>query len=133
MIYVLDTDILTLLAHEGSNAAANVRRRIVDLPDDAIATTIVNYEEQIRGWMAYLSSAKTVEAELWLRASKRTYWARDAGYWGLRRGATTKRLKLYESLRRSNEVSGPKKIASRRVGPEMALLLRCRASTTRTA
>src|SRR5579859_7853425 len=64
MIYVLDTDILSLLAHHRSQEAAHIRRRIVDLPDDAVATTIVNYEEQIRGWMAYLSRAKTPQTEI---------------------------------------------------------------------
>ena len=46
MIYVLDTDILTFLAHEGSREAANIRRRIVDVSDeDSVATTVVNYED----------------------------------------------------------------------------------------
>ncbi len=59
MIYVLDTDILSLLAHEGSREAANIRRRVVDTPENSVATTVVNYEEQIRGWMAYLTRAKS--------------------------------------------------------------------------
>jgi predicted nucleic acid-binding protein len=53
MTYVLDTDILSLLAHRDSPEAPRIRRRIAELPaEDAVVTTIVNYEEQIRagGW-----------------------------------------------------------------------------------
>ncbi len=65
MNYVLDTDILSLLAQKGSREGANIRRRLVELPPgDTVATTIVNYEEQIRGWMALLRSAKSTSAEL---------------------------------------------------------------------
>src|ERR1700722_12242601 len=65
MIYVLDTDILSLLGHEDSHEAPRLRRRIVELPStDAVVTTVVNYEEQIRGWIAALSHAKSSEAEI---------------------------------------------------------------------
>ncbi|HEY8668445.1 MAG TPA: type II toxin-antitoxin system VapC family toxin [Tepidisphaeraceae bacterium] len=65
MIYVLDTDILSLLAHRDSPEAPRIRRRIAELPmEDAVVTTIINYEEQIRGWMAVLSRARTSKAEV---------------------------------------------------------------------
>jgi tRNA(fMet)-specific endonuclease VapC len=65
MIYVLDTDILSLLAHQDSPEAPRIRRRIAELPaDDSIATTVINYEEQMRGWMALLSRARTAKSEI---------------------------------------------------------------------
>ena len=58
MIYVLDTDILSLLGHEDSPEAPRIRRRIAQLsPDDSVVTTVINFEEQMRGWMAALSRA----------------------------------------------------------------------------
>lgn len=65
MIYVLDTDILSLLAHQDSPEAPRVRRRIAELlEEDAVVTTIINYEEQMRGWMAALSRSKSPKAEV---------------------------------------------------------------------
>lgn len=65
MIYVLDTDILSLLAHQDSPEAPRIRRRIAELPrEDAVVTTIINYEEQMRGWMAALSRSKSAKAEV---------------------------------------------------------------------
>jgi tRNA(fMet)-specific endonuclease VapC len=65
MIYTLDTDILSLLAHQDSPEAPRIRRRIAELPEeDAVVTTIINYEEQMRGWMAALSQAKSAKAEI---------------------------------------------------------------------
>jgi tRNA(fMet)-specific endonuclease VapC len=65
MTYVLDTDILSLLAHEDAPEAPRIRRRIAELPaENPVVTTVVNYEEQIRGWMAALGKAKSSKSEI---------------------------------------------------------------------
>jgi tRNA(fMet)-specific endonuclease VapC len=65
MTYVLDTDILSLLGHKDSPEAPRIRRRIAELPaEDSIVTTIINFEEQMRGWMAALSKAKSARSEV---------------------------------------------------------------------
>ena len=69
MIYVLDADILSLLAHKDSPEAPRIRRRIAQLPkDDSVVTTIVKYEEQMRGWLAALSRVKSREVEVQIYA-----------------------------------------------------------------
>jgi tRNA(fMet)-specific endonuclease VapC len=73
---VLDTDHMSLLEW-GSDAAARLRSRLADHAESDVATTIVNYEEQMRGWMAYLakarSLAKQVEAYRRLRGHLENY------------------------------------------------------------
>jgi tRNA(fMet)-specific endonuclease VapC len=65
MIYILDTDIMSLLAHRDSPEAPRIRRRIAELPpEDEVVTTVINYEEQMRGWMAALTRAKRPEAQV---------------------------------------------------------------------
>jgi tRNA(fMet)-specific endonuclease VapC len=65
MIYILDTDILSLLAHRDSPEAPRIRRRIAELPpEDEVVTTVVNYEEQMRGWMALVTRAKKPAAQV---------------------------------------------------------------------
>jgi tRNA(fMet)-specific endonuclease VapC len=69
MIYILDTDILSLLGHKDSPEAPRIRRRIVELPaEHSVVTTVINYEEQMRGWMASLSRAKTSKSEIQIYA-----------------------------------------------------------------
>jgi tRNA(fMet)-specific endonuclease VapC len=61
----LDTDILSLLGHKTSPEAPRIRRRIAELPaEHSVVTTVINYEEQMRGWMAALSQAKSPESEV---------------------------------------------------------------------
>ena len=65
MIYVLDTDILSLLGHKDSPEAPRIRQRIIQLSEeDSVVTSVVNFEEQMRGWMAALSRARSFTAEI---------------------------------------------------------------------
>ena len=57
-MYVLDTDHMSLLEWGGEDSA-RLRERLADLENDQLFVTIVSYEEQIRGWMAYLAKSKT--------------------------------------------------------------------------
>jgi tRNA(fMet)-specific endonuclease VapC len=62
---VLDTDHMSLL-DRGGEQGARLRSRLSGLPSDQVATTIISFEEQMRGWMAYLARtdrlAEQVEA-----------------------------------------------------------------------
>jgi tRNA(fMet)-specific endonuclease VapC len=73
---VLDTDHMSLLEW-GSDEAARLRERLAEYDEGEVATTIINYEEQVRGWMAYLagarSLAKQVEAYRRLRGHLENY------------------------------------------------------------
>jgi tRNA(fMet)-specific endonuclease VapC len=55
---VLDTDHLSILDRESGTAARRLAARLSAVAADGIATTIINFEEQMRGWMAYLSRAR---------------------------------------------------------------------------
>ena len=60
MIHILDTDCLTLLENPHSAPANRLLERLRDLPAESIATTIINYEEQTRGWFTVLSKARNL-------------------------------------------------------------------------
>ena len=57
-MYVLDTDHMSLLEW-GGEGSARLRERLADLENDQVATTIISYEEQIRGWAAFIARAKS--------------------------------------------------------------------------
>jgi tRNA(fMet)-specific endonuclease VapC len=60
---VLDTDHMSLLEW-GSREAARLRERLAEYEEGDVATTIINYEEQMRGWMAYLAGAKSLAKQV---------------------------------------------------------------------
>ena len=60
---VLDTDHMSLLEW-GSEASSVLRERLADIAPEQVATTIISYEEQIRGWMAYIARAKSMSQQL---------------------------------------------------------------------
>ena len=61
---VHDTDHLTLLERRQSAGSQALQVRLDRLDTGSRATTIVTYEEQTRGWMAYMARAKTVSQEI---------------------------------------------------------------------
>ena len=62
-MYVLDTDHMSLLEwdNEGSQI---LRERLADCDPTEVATTIISYEEQMRGWMAYVAKAGTMAKQV---------------------------------------------------------------------
>lgn len=51
MTIVFDTDHMSLLEW-GDEGSESLRERLADAAAEVVATTIVSYEEQMRGWMA---------------------------------------------------------------------------------
>jgi tRNA(fMet)-specific endonuclease VapC len=61
---VLDTDHISLLERGNSRAARDLLSRLSKLPPEEVATTIISYEEQTRGWFAYMAKAHTVPQQI---------------------------------------------------------------------
>jgi tRNA(fMet)-specific endonuclease VapC len=55
---LLDTDYLSILHWQEQPACDRLLARLDQLPADDIATSIVSFQEQVQGWMAYLNRAK---------------------------------------------------------------------------
>jgi tRNA(fMet)-specific endonuclease VapC len=60
---VLDTDHLSLLQHADSEVAQRLANRLADA-GERVATTVVTYEEQTRGWFAYLARSSAISHQL---------------------------------------------------------------------
>jgi tRNA(fMet)-specific endonuclease VapC len=63
-VLVLDTDHLSLIQRSDSADGLRLTRRLEAAMGDEIRTTIVNYEEQTRGWLAYLAKARSVAEQV---------------------------------------------------------------------
>lgn len=60
---VLDTDHMSLV-ERGGTEGQRIYQRIRALPPDDIATTIVSFEEQARGWLARVARATTLKRQI---------------------------------------------------------------------
>jgi tRNA(fMet)-specific endonuclease VapC len=63
-MYILDTDHLTFLELGAGREASRLIERLSAVDPADVATTIITYEEQTRGWMAFLSTCRTLTAQV---------------------------------------------------------------------
>ncbi len=63
-MFVLDTDHLSLLQWNVGTEGRLLDERLSRVPANETATTIVNFEEQMRGWLAYLARSRTVAQQI---------------------------------------------------------------------
>ena len=61
---ILDTDCLSVFDREKYLEFSVLRKKLNEFPPDEIFTTIITFEEQMRGWLAYLSRCKNIEQQI---------------------------------------------------------------------
>lgn len=70
MTHILDTDVFTLCELTDSPEYLRLHARVLELAtEDTVVTTIITYEEQTRGWLAY--AAKSRDISHWIKAYNR--------------------------------------------------------------
>ncbi len=60
MIHLMDTDIVSLLEYSNADSMM-LQIRLSSISQKDLATTVITYEEHMRGWLAYVAGAKTSE------------------------------------------------------------------------
>lgn len=65
MASILDTDHLSVLHHETQPAYGRLQARLQQHAAEAVQVTIVSFQEQVQGWLAYIN--KTRQADQILR------------------------------------------------------------------
>ena len=61
---ILDTDCLSLLEREKYLDSSKFRENLSRFSPEDIVTTIITFEEQMRGWLAYLARCKTLDDQI---------------------------------------------------------------------
>lgn len=61
---ILDTDHLTVIQRQSESAYSCLLSRIREASSSEIYTTIVNFEEQMRGWLAVISRFRSAQQEI---------------------------------------------------------------------
>jgi hypothetical protein len=70
-VFVMDTDHLSLLQLPSGSVGGRLRERILALPEDEVAATIISFEEQTRGWLAFQASARSLDRQVNVRRISR--------------------------------------------------------------
>ena len=56
-MYLFDTDHITAL-DRGGEEGERLRTRLAHVPPEEAAVSVVSYEEQMRGWLAYIAQLR---------------------------------------------------------------------------
>ena len=62
-MYLCDTDHMSLIEH-GGTLFDRIKARLRTVPQDDVATTIISYEEQMRGWLARIAQITAPERQI---------------------------------------------------------------------
>lgn len=61
---ILDTDCLSLLDREHQLESSKLRNSLSRFAEEEIFTTIVTFEEHMRGWLSYVARCKTLDDQI---------------------------------------------------------------------
>ncbi|HEX9962094.1 MAG TPA: type II toxin-antitoxin system VapC family toxin [Pyrinomonadaceae bacterium] len=62
---ILDTDCLSLLDREKIIESSKLRQNLEKYTPDEIFTTIITFEEHMRGWLAFIAQSKTIGQQVY--------------------------------------------------------------------
>ena len=71
---ILDTDCLSLLERQTGEAYLRLQKKLDEFPSDEIVTTIITYEEQMRGWMSYLARMRSIDEQVFAYETLKQYF-----------------------------------------------------------
>ena len=61
---ILDTDCLSLIERKSGAEFLRLSAKLCEFSPDEIATSIITFEEQMRGWMAFIAKANSIEKQI---------------------------------------------------------------------
>lgn len=71
---ILDTDCLSLLERQTGTAYLRLQAKLDEFPADEITTTIITFEEQMRGWMSYLAKMRSIDEQVFAYETLKQYF-----------------------------------------------------------
>jgi len=74
LVVLLDSDHLSILQRQSQPEYDRLTTRLAQLPPDDVATAIVSFQEQVRGWLSYINLARTPEAVVRAYAELESMW-----------------------------------------------------------
>jgi tRNA(fMet)-specific endonuclease VapC len=66
MLFILDTDLVTILQLRSQPAFDRLQARLQAQAVDDVVTTIITFQEKVQGWMSLLHQTRTPRKILWV-------------------------------------------------------------------
>jgi tRNA(fMet)-specific endonuclease VapC len=63
-VLILDTDMVSIVQRKAGTEYMRLVSRLAEAPPQPVYVTIVSFEEQTRGWLAYSAQAKTLAQQI---------------------------------------------------------------------
>ena len=63
-MFILDTDHLTIIQRQSEPAFSRLSARLHEIPAKDVFTTIISFEEQMRGWLAVINRLRKAQDEI---------------------------------------------------------------------
>ena len=63
-MHILDTDLFSMTDRDETAEGQRLRLRLATLRADELATTILTFEEQMRGWLAWIKKASSLSQQI---------------------------------------------------------------------
>jgi len=63
ILYLMDSDHMSLI-QRGGEEGQRILRRLRNVPPDDVGTTIITYEEQMRGWLSRIAQASSSQRQV---------------------------------------------------------------------
>jgi tRNA(fMet)-specific endonuclease VapC len=71
---ILDTDCLSLLERQTGKDYLRLQAKLDEFPSDEITTTIITFEEQMRGWMSFLAKMRSIDEQVFAYETLKQYF-----------------------------------------------------------
>jgi tRNA(fMet)-specific endonuclease VapC len=71
---ILDTDCLSLLERQTGTAHLRLQSKLDEFPIDEIVTTIITFEEQMRGWTSYIAKMRSIDEQVFAYETLKQYF-----------------------------------------------------------
>ena len=70
---ILDTDCVSLLQRDKILSGSRLQQNLNRFPVEEIYTTIVTFEEQMRGWLSFVAKSRTLEEQIYAYSKLHTF------------------------------------------------------------
>lgn len=71
---ILDTDCLSLLERQTGTSHLRLQSKLDEFPIDEIVTTIITFEEQMRGWTAHIARMRSIDEQVFAYETLKRYF-----------------------------------------------------------
>ncbi len=71
---ILDTDCISLLERQNGADYFCLRNKLDEFPPEEVVTTIITFEEQMRGWMSFLARMRSIDEQVFAYFTLKQYY-----------------------------------------------------------